>query len=243
MPAQLWRPTALLEKVQASARNNAELCETVLQAHGVSCGRGNLVLEAGGEPPPYFPALVTLQPDVRGAVSAHIRKRLKKGAHLPAIKDSFGDTAYTSLGMSVLFEASWIWRESVEARFPANWRIVRDHDELAAWHTAWRKGGSPTDETVYPAALLSEPKLHFIACWNGSEIEAGCLLSHSEDVVGLSNFFCVSDTDAAFADASQVASALYPSLPIAGYEAGEMLAASTSAGFTALHRLRVLVAR
>jgi hypothetical protein len=71
---------------------------------------------------------------------------------------------------------------------------------------------------------------------------AGAIGNRSQTVVGLSNLFTVSAApDEAWAGAVATLSAVFPGLPLVGYEQGEDLVAALRAGFTSAGSLRVWV--
>ena len=124
---------------------------------------------------------------------------------------------------------------------PEAWRQIRAPAELAAWHSAWCAAGSPTNQVIFPPAVLDNPALVFLARGSGSAIDAGCIANFSNEVTGLSNVFTSTQEGEVFAQATQAASALQPGFPVAGYESGSRLAAAESIGFRNLGNLRILV--
>ncbi|MBV6651615.1 MAG: hypothetical protein KI789_17975, partial [Hoeflea sp.] len=72
---------------------------------------------------------------------------------------------------------------------------------------------------------------------------AGCIASLSDDCVGISNVFSVSNSSEVFAQATAAVSGLAPDSPIVGYESGDDLNHARDAGFSPVGDLRILVAR
>ncbi|MEM7568004.1 MAG: hypothetical protein AAF321_12310, partial [Pseudomonadota bacterium] len=222
----------------------------VLGAHGLSLARDAVALTCLGEPPPYYPAMVTLDPDATDAQLARIEAQRAGGADVGSVKDSFSRLDLSGLGFSILFEASWLWRregnggrEGQEGgrRAPDDWSPIEDTAGLAAWEQAWREAGTPTDRTIFPPTCLDDPGLVFLARRAGTRIEAGCIANVSADSVGLSNVFALREDPHVFEEAADAAGAVRGDRPIVGYESGDRLADAQRAGFCEVGRLRVWI--
>lgn len=233
--------TSSLSEVRIAASNNADLCAAIMAAQGVRFERDRSTFHCLDTPPPYYPQVVTLEPNLSAQHLLCLRESLEAGQQISAIKDSFADLDCAALGMAVLFEASWIWHDGGHEKAPDGWWQIRDPAELAAWHNAWCAAGSPTDQVIFPPALLDDPDLIFLARGSGSAIDAGCIVNLSDQVIGLSNVFTRAQDHEVFAQATQAASSLRPGAPVVGYESGSSLAAAESVGFRNLGNLRVLV--
>ncbi len=240
-------------ETRIAASNNADLCAAIMGAQGLRFERDRSTFHSLDAPPPYYPQVVTLEPNVSAQHLMSIRDSLEAGRQISSIKDSFADLDYAALGMVVLFQASWIWHDGGYERIPHGWRQVREPGELAAWHSAWCAAGSPTDQVIFPPAVLDDPALVFLARGSGPAhgsgpapgsgpaIEAGCIANLSDEVTGLSNVFTVAQDSEVFAQATQAVSALRPDSPVVGYESGSSLAAAESIGFRKVGSLRILV--
>lgn len=235
----------LTHEIELAANNNADLCATILTAHGLRFERDASTFYSVDPPPPYYPQLIALTPNTSGQQDAAIGNLQKADRPLSSIKDSFADLDPAALGMRVLFGASWIWRDGGQESMPEQWRKVGNAAELNAWHEAWCEAGSPTDQVIFPASALDDPNLVFLARGSGSPadstVEAGCIVNLSDHVTGLSNVFAKTPSDATFAQAAQAATAVRPGVPVVGYEADDQLAWAQSAGFRTLGGLRILV--
>ncbi|MGR3542144.1 MAG: hypothetical protein ACU0BS_12050 [Hasllibacter sp.] len=214
---------AVAEAVIAAA-NNADLCEAVMAANGLRWARDAASLRCLDAPPPFYPDLVTLDP------AAPL-----PGGGWRAVKDSFAALDAEAHGFSVLFEASWIWRDPRPAPRPGGWERVRDAAALSEWVAAWGADGPPAD--VFPPAALEDARLGFLARRDGGRIVAGCIATPSAGAVGLSNVFGA----APYAEAAAAAAARASGLPVAGYERGAALREALDAGFRRVGPLRVLV--
>ena len=210
-------------EVRVAAANNAGLCEAVLTANGLRWERDAACLRCLDAPPPFYPDLVMLDPAAA-----------PPAGDWRAVKDSFAALDAGAMGLSVLFEASWIRRDPRPAAMPAGWQRIADAAALGEWGAAW---DGMAAARVFPPAALDDPRLIFLAKRDGGRIAAGGLATPSADAVGLSNVFGA----APFAEAAQAAAAQAPGLPVVGYERDAALREALGAGFRAVGRLRVLV--
>ena len=119
--------------------------------------------------------------------------------------------------------------------------------ELVAWEAAWWRSAEPgraeTGPALFPAALLGLPEVELIAAYEGERLVAGCALTRSGDVVGLSCIHQESvDPFAARSDMVSEVLGRHPGLPLAGYESGRDLEAALRCGFEPVGPLRVWLA-
>ncbi|MEN0087694.1 MAG: hypothetical protein AAF737_04585 [Pseudomonadota bacterium] len=240
-------------KAQLAAHNNADLYASVFQAHGLRFWRDGTSFVSPDEPPSYYAKLVTLDPAASVAQMTQISQLAEDGDPISAVKDSFCQLDASAVGMRVLFQAHWIWREPAAevmqsgslsgplVALPKGWSRVRCERDLFEWHDAWRRGGSPTDETIFPTACLQDEALTFLARRSAGRIDAGCVANFSDRTIGLSNVFSTSLDDYVFAKAADAVAAIAGKRPILGYERGDNLHAAEAAGFERLAPLRVLI--
>src|SRR5262249_3585399 len=148
--------------------------------------------------PPSYPNAVTLTDDrCRAQQIAQIRDLVR--ADIPGewgIKDSFAALALAPLGFRTLFAAQWVYRPATRSvtavSLPGTrWVRVRAAAQLAAWEAAWRRP-SPVDShadsaRVFPAALLEDRDVAFVAAYRAGHIVAGVIANRTDDVVGISN--------------------------------------------------------
>ena len=145
----------VLSQTRIAAGNNADLCAAIMGAQGLRFERDRSTFRCLDAPPPYYPQMVTLEPNLSTQHILRMRDSLETRPRISPIKDSFADLDYAALGMAVLFEASWIWRDGGHEKAPDGWRRIRDPAELAAWQNAWRAAGSPTDQVIFPPPPFS----------------------------------------------------------------------------------------
>ena len=156
------------------------------------------------------------------------------------IKDSFCELDPDALGLKVLFNASWIWRDATPQVAQSTWVRVSDSDHLEGWEEAWKLVGSPTDQRMFAPTLLDRDDIAFLAAIEADEVAAGCIANRSIDCVGLSNVFAIDPRPNLYGEAAAAVAAYAPQQPIVGYERGDNLNAALIAGFEVTGRLRVL---
>lgn len=186
--------------------------------------------------PALYPDAVTLVPDL---LAVDLLARVDPSAGC-SIKDSFASLDLQPFGFRVLFDAEWIARPPRPAARPAmKWEVVRDAAAFAGWEEAWRSHGDPPD--LLRATLLDHESVTVVASREEGRVVTGAVLNESSTVVGISNFFAVSGSDAstAWAGCVALASSLFPSSTLVGYEVGATPGGERSDGFEAVGPLRV----
>jgi hypothetical protein len=207
---------------------NIGWCEDILALHGIGSVLEDGLWSALGPPPPLHPDAVTVEPDVR---VDQVAGRLG-GRNRAAVKDSFATLDLSSIGMDVLFDATWIHREpAVPARTP--WRTVSTAEGLAAWNAGW-----DTADVLLPP-ILELGHIAVLARAADSAIEAGAVARLGIGVVELSNVHGVDGRDVDWNELVAAVAARFPDRPIVGYEAGSDLEGALDAGFEPVGDLRV----
>jgi hypothetical protein len=77
----------------------------------------------------------------------------------------------------------------------------------------------------------TRPELAFFGRRGAGGYDAGCLVNHSENCVGLSNLFAPAGDATVPPAATALAAAFAPGMPVVGYERGAALAAMAESGF------------
>ncbi|KIT16662.1 hypothetical protein [Jannaschia aquimarina] len=226
----------MTEAIWIAAGNNADLCAAIFRAHGLRFERDDRLLRCLDAPPPFYPGIVTLHPDVD---PDEILGLAGRGA--VAIKDSFATLDPTPLGCVVLSEACWIECDPCAGAMPEGWGRVEDPAAFSAWRRTWRGDAGPDADCVFPDPCLEAPDLAFLARWEGARMRAGCLANLSEAVVGLSNVFGLGQDPSGFAQALHAAGSFGGARTVVGYENGDRLTAARAAGFREIGCLRILV--
>jgi hypothetical protein len=219
-------------RAAVAARNNAEWCDAVCRAHGITTSFDPNSWVALRRSPPMYPDAVTLN---EYASAGDVLRRVD-GSPGCSIKDSFGSLDFARDSFRLLFDAEWIHREPSQHRAGHGlaWSVVRTPDELVAWGAA--HGGGE----VFGPVLLDDPAVTILMARDGQGVSAGAIGYRSRSVVGVSNLFTTTaDIDQAWAGAIAVISAQDPDLPLVGYENGASLRAARSAGFVSVGSLRV----
>jgi hypothetical protein len=182
----------------AAARNNALWCDAMARAHGAP---GAFASQAWINRHPalrFYPNLVTLGGPTESDAHRSAIGELAAAPPAPgwAVKDSFAALDLAPLGLRPLFEVSWIhWpMRAIDQRHVAH--RVSGEDELAAWERAWA-GANAADAQgrLFRAALLSERDHAIMALTRRGAIVAGCIVSRSDNVVGMSNVFAPAEDD------------------------------------------------
>ena len=220
-----------------AANNNADLYEAMFAAWALRFERHSFAFISKDHPPPYYSDLSVLAP---GCISSLLDKacELQTAGRTLCVKDSFCEI--NSEAFTVLFEASWIWRLPQE-NVVTEWTKVRSASGLHEWEAAWNKGGSPTQAHMFRTELLRNPKIAFLQRKNSGHVVAGCIANKSNDCVGLSNVFSVTDEPGTFRQASEAVASVFPPLPCVGYAAGPKLESAIDAGFEPTGELRVAI--
>jgi hypothetical protein len=226
-------------RTRLAARNNAHWCHVLCRTHGLQ-GRYEPGLWSCPErTPPSYPDAVTL--DV-GQRTLRIADAVDSGPGW-TVKDSFADVDLRPVGLEVLFEATWVWRDAggpaPRADGDVHWQPVRDAADLRRWEVAWDAGGPSAG--LFRPGLLDAADVVVLGGYADGEPVAGAVLNRTGPVLGLSNVFGHGLPPAqVWAGCVGAALDVHPGLALVGYEAGaEERAAARSAGFEELGPLRV----
>ena len=230
----------MTDPVTLAAWNNAEWCDAVSRAHGAVCRFEAGFWINGGDAPPFYPNLVTTDPDATAAQLTAIELLAEQPGRGIGIKDSFFTLDLSEFGLEPIFEAEWLFLPPA-APLPASGvdvAPVAGPDELAGWEEAW--GDVEGGARVFPPALLGDERIRFLAARREGRIVAGAAVNHSDGAIGISNVFHGGDGDAL---AALVAAARRgaPDLPVVGYESGEDRAPFHALGFAGIGKLRVWI--
>lgn len=240
-------------RVELAALNNALWCDAVCDAQGIPGEFLEDVWLNRRPTPPYYPNLVTLSPGERASAQrSQVERLLESGlAGDWAVKDSFCALDLAPLGFQVAFEAAWLWLAprptgDAEATDSAHWTVVQSPEELQRWELAW--AGKPANdhsmERIFMPDLLDQSGVVFIAGYQAGEVVAGVIANRTDTVVGLSNVFVPAAAEQRFwRGCVQAAQAIFPGLPLVGYEQGSALADALDLGFEEIGRLRVWTQR
>ncbi|MFE7595912.1 hypothetical protein [Streptomyces sp. NPDC057494] len=220
-----------------AVRNNAEWCQAMCRAHGLTGTFGPRAWTSAARTPLYYPDAVTLTED---AEAKDVLEGIDRSGPAASVKDSYARVDLAAEGFRLLFEAQWIARPA-GAPAPAatgDWRPVRTPEELAAWALAW-SGDDAEDAALFRPELLADPATTIVAGYgDDGRILGGGVLSASTRVTGVSNLFATEDTDPSVTWAGVLAAAP-ADRPVVGYESGDDLPPALAAGFGTIGPLRV----
>ena len=216
-----------------AARNNADWYAMMFDVHGLRYGRSDIAFLAVDSPPPYHSWMTTLDPEAR----ADLLSLIKQNMHCPGfgLKDSFDCFDLVAEGLKEHFSATWICADTIHPADTAGWTRITSTTDLLLWESAWKNGGSPSDQRQFPDAILDRSDVVFWGRCDSNGFDAGVIANVSTDCVGLSNCF----GPAAFPAAAALCAELAQDLPIVGYERGDDLAIALGTGFEATGTLRV----
>jgi hypothetical protein len=217
-----------------AALDNAALCAAMWRAHGLGVARVDGCVACSGTPPRLYPNVVTVDPDVgRRDQMRFIARRAQRVPGAFSVKDSYRALALDGLGLEPLFDARWIHRAAglAIAAPRLDWRPVTDDEALGSWEAAW--SGNADQPRLFPPAFLAGRGVTMLAGWEDGAILAGCIVTQTEAVAGVSNVF----GDAL--EAIGAAAMTVPDRDLVGYETGDALSAALEAGFQTVGELVV----
>ncbi len=232
------------DRIIRAARNNAQWCDAVCRAHGNPGEFHNDIWLNRHRVPRFYPNAGTLaQPSPRQLelIDELVAARLPSGW---AVKDSFCTLDLAPRGFRVLFGAEWIYLPVSPMRVidsSARWEIVRSDFAQAEWESAWgRSAGDASEDRIFLPSLLDDKDIATVACYRDGHIVAGAVANRSAGLAGWSNFFApaAETLDRAVESLATIA-AVFPGLPIVGYEHGAELRNAHALGFESLGPLRV----
>lgn len=215
--------------VALAVADNAAWCDAVCRSMGLTTSRSP-GLWAVAEPPPLYPHLITLVPQVTAAeVVAELDPRT-----VSWVKDSFANLTLAEHGFSVVVRASWLYRPPGSAGCEATFSMVGSDDELAQWTTE-----SGTSGTI-SARLLADPTVRLVTVLRGGRSVGGAALSMTGDAVGISNVFHAdASPEETWEALTSAASRLFPQRALVGYENGDGCDAAVRVGFIPAGALRI----
>lgn len=221
-------------RVDIAVWNNIAWCGLVCDTHEIAHISKEHVWGTLDKAPQFYPDIITTSK--HGTVEEVMD--FIGNREIASLKDSFASLDLSPLGFTVLFEAEWIYHESVtEASEPAqeSWRMISTEQELARWTSV-----NGLEKVVKPALLQHEDVKIFTCEQNGAL--SGFIANVGANAVGISNVFSASQTSKnLWLDIPKVVAAEFPGLPLVGYESNGDLAAALSSGWTSVGPLRVWI--
>jgi len=205
--------------------------------HGIPTATESGYWVARRRSPDLYPDVVTLLP---GAAAEDVLRMADDGPGC-SVKDSFGTLDLARWGFDELFQAHWIFRDSVtsSAGFPSTetpttWSVVEAEEDLAAWAVVHGAGDT------FRGELVRDPSVRVLAAHGPNGLTAGAIANRTPSCVGATNVFTTSmSTVEAWSGIIEILASCFPSLPLVGYEHGEDLEAALASGFTEIGSLRI----
>ncbi|WP_158815083.1 hypothetical protein [Methylocapsa sp. S129] len=147
-----------------------------------------------------------------------------------------------------MFEAQWIslsprFGNALETSDGLTWAPATSAAELERWELAWTKGDATQEEPrIFLPRLLSVPGVVFLLGFRGDRPLCGGILNRGAEVVGLSNVFSSEvGSEIVWRGLISQAAAIFPDLPLVGYERQAELTAALRAGFEPIGPLRIWI--
>ena len=218
--------------VDAGLQWYVEMCA----AHSIRSRIVDGVWRAQDPMPPLHSAALVVAP--RAGVE-DVEAALAETPHR-GVADCFGDLDLSPLGLTPLFEATWLHRPELAACCaPAGWSRVEAPERLNHWNAAGDTTGVINDQLLQRptfAVLEAEP----------ARSPLGCVATLGTGAVYLSNVRVDVSTDraAAVRDWEEVVAAVvatFPGRPIVGYEHDANFEAALAVGFHSVGTTRIWV--
>ncbi len=212
--------------------NNARWCELVGAAHGLRGVWRDQAWWSTGDMPPFYPNVVTLQPDIPPGWFDTIAHALPNSC---GCKDSFADLDLSQFGFHVGFSAEWYGLTDLSILPPADAKVftVSSAGELVRWVEAW--GETPVGQSIFTRDLI-QTNAQFLYTRQGGAIEAGLVAYRSDGVVGISNAF---GEFGAIVQCVRAAMLYAGEQPVVGYGSTQERLAMSTVGFAGLGQLMV----
>jgi len=121
----------MLSKTDRAVLNNIDWCHIVCVTHGiVGISKAN-IWGLHSKAPTFYPEVITSN---KYATIEEVKYFIENGK-VASIKDSYANLDLTPLGFDILFEAEWIFHESVSdfELIQTNWRIVTAEEDFKKW--------------------------------------------------------------------------------------------------------------
>lgn len=223
----------MMKLVDAAVQNNIAWCGTVCDTHGIAQAAHSHVWGVLSKAPAFYPDIITSS---RDATAVEVQDFIGKRDIL-SIKDSYANLDFSPFGLDILFEAEWIYRDSIQDSGPvqAPWQPISTEKDLMSWTQA-----SGLQEVI-KADLLKQKAVKLFMQEENGEI-SGFIANLAADVVGISNVFTTAHgNESLWQDIARIVSAEFPGVPMVGYERAGDLSAALLSGFTSIGPLRVWV--
>lgn len=240
----------LTQKLSCAIEANVHWYDALCEAHAVPGERHAAYWINRHVMPPYMSNLITLTDGADADAQVAAIRALRAGEVGCGVKDSFQCLRLDELGMKVLFQAEWVFRPAdvplADTDTGVAWRVVQTAEELREWERTWRGVPDNVDDApqleVFRESLLHRSDFRFLLGEHAGQNVAVAALNRSRRAVGLSNVFSATlEPRLLYPGCAKHACAIFPGVPIVGYEREQHLAAALATGFEAVHGLSVWV--
>jgi len=216
--SELLKRSALRARlIRRAAINNAKWCSIVCQANGAAGVFKDQAWYSVADVPMYYPNIVTLKASCNLHLVESLAKKIQGRASL---KDSFDTLQLPASKYEKLFAGKWFVAKSIIVR-RSRYEIVKTVNSLKDWEEA------TNDKPIVPKLnyrVLSHPAVRIIAVKNGDKITGGCVLTRSDKVVGLTNFFYPEGTQDDYWSVCLSAAQIFAGkAPVVGYMRDDLL--------------------
>lgn len=219
----------------AAVGNNAAWCDLVCAALGIPGTFTTELYVNRNEVPRFYPNIITMS---ESAEESDVVSAIGDREHR-SVKDSFGRLDLTTIGMTRLFEAKWLFAPTNPPKEGVECRVVDGDAALHEWLTA--RGAEGAD--VLGAAWSKRADLAFVSLVEGATVVGSGVLSQARGVVGLSNVVCCDgDPGRCWSSIAGASQSVFPDVAVVGYETGEDLSVAVSVGYKVLGPLTVWAA-
>ena len=205
--------------------------EDLTALHGVGSMLADGLWSALDAPPPLHSDAVVVEPAV---TADQVLTRLDGRVHA-GVKDSFATLDLSGEGMSLLFSATWLYREGGQAQdggASSQWTAVTSPEQLAEW-----TGRHDTRDVLLPP-LLQRAHFRIMAKHVDGDIVAGAVARLGSGIVDVSNVYAVPGHRVDWAELAEAIGGYFPGRPLVGYERGDALDAALDGGFVPTGELR-----
>ena len=235
------------ERLRKTIRNNNDLYGAVFSNLHVSFQETEEIWYSLEKAPPYYSNVVTRsrtwKPDevFRKLDSTAIQNQWAGWS----IKDSFSTLDLTLHGFNQLFQAQWMYLDvehfnPITPHVNVEYKILAKEEEISAWRLAWDPN-IDLGKRIFSPGLVKNPKIHFIASYQGDQLVSGCLVNQTDDVLGISNFFSPGNDISYWSDTICHILSSIGRMDIVGYERRELVKNLRNLGFQSIGDLIVWV--
>lgn len=216
--------TNVKDKTQQAIFNNIGLSEAIFSSRRIKFEQTDFICYSSEKTPPLYSNLVTISKDWKpDDIFRSIDNRCEQEKwDRWSVKDSFGVLDLSEYGFTKLFDAQWIYLGAEKFRPRAadvnlRYEIVNAEDVLARWRIAW-DSDEQLGKEIFDRKLLDDPKVYFVAGFDGKQILSGCLVNRTGNVLGISNFFAPDEDIAYWSGAIGFIFGSIERLNVVGYE-------------------------